>query len=309
MTTAQPDTDFQPVPDLRKSETLHSSSLSSLASLYLLSLRQHLHGKRWIVIGFLFLLPAGLAMLIRLSGAALPSIWLEFLLAFMFIPQALLPLVALIYSSGILQDEQEDQTITYLLIRPIPKWALYIVKLLGAITTCIALTTIFTALTYAAIFIGSGDSPPDILHRCATAVGIHCLAVFCYCCLFGVMSLLTQRILIVGIMYIAIIEGFLANLPFSIRLITVIYYTRVIAYRALPFLAPTPDEMGRKWQPLQNVSADAWQLDIANDPNLLLHPQSNTCVTILLIASLAFILVAAFLCSRREFHVKTPEKN
>ena len=71
---------------------------------------------------------------------------------FMFIPQALLPLVALVYASGILQDEQEGQTITYLLIRPIPKWALYIVKLLATITMAILLTAVFTALTYAAIY-------------------------------------------------------------------------------------------------------------------------------------------------------------
>ena len=43
---------------------------------------------------------------------------LEFLLAFMFIPQLLLPLVALLYASGMIQDEQEEQTITYLLDPP-----------------------------------------------------------------------------------------------------------------------------------------------------------------------------------------------
>lgn len=41
-----------------------------------------------------------------------------------------------------------------------------------------------------------------------------------------------------GILYAAIFEGLLANLPLSIRLIKVIYYTRIIAYRALPFLVP-----------------------------------------------------------------------
>ena len=75
----------------------------------------------------------------------------------MFIPHALLPLVALVYALGILQDEQENQTITYLLIRPIPKWALYIVKLMATIVMAILLTAGFTALTYAAIYIG-GDS-------------------------------------------------------------------------------------------------------------------------------------------------------
>ena len=95
-------------------------------TLYALTLRQHLHGKRWMVMALLFLLPAGLA--VRDSARPRPTcrrVALEFMLVMMFIPQALLPLVALLYASGIIQDEQEEQTITYLLVRPIPKWAIY----------------------------------------------------------------------------------------------------------------------------------------------------------------------------------------
>ena len=52
-----------------------------------LTLRQHLHGKRWMVMGVLFLLPAGLAVIARATAPDVPSVGLEFLLAFMFIPQ------------------------------------------------------------------------------------------------------------------------------------------------------------------------------------------------------------------------------
>src|ERR1700733_7665696 len=102
-------------------------TIRALTTLILLTLRQYMHGKRWVVMGFLFLLPAGLAILIRATRSTIPSEALEFLIVYMLIPQALLPLVALVYSSGMLQDEQEEQTITYLLIRPMPKWAIYLV--------------------------------------------------------------------------------------------------------------------------------------------------------------------------------------
>ncbi|HKB41679.1 MAG TPA: ABC transporter permease, partial [Gemmataceae bacterium] len=124
-------------------------------ALYWLTVRQHLHGKRWIVIGVLFLLPAGLAVLIRSTATNVPPIAIEFLLAFMFIPQALLPLVALVYATGIIQDEQEEQTLTYLLTRPIRRWAIYLIKLLATLTTTIVLTAVFTALTYVAVYIGN----------------------------------------------------------------------------------------------------------------------------------------------------------
>ena len=95
-----------------------------------------------------------LALVVRTTAPDVPSIALEFLFSFMFVPQAVLPLLALLYASGMIQDEQEDQTLTYLLIRPISKWALYIVKLLATLTTTMAMTCVFTVLMYAAIYLG-----------------------------------------------------------------------------------------------------------------------------------------------------------
>ena len=58
----------------------------------------------------------------------------------------------------------------------------------------------------------------------------------------------------------------------------------------------------------ENVTANAWQLNVRDDPKLLEHPDLSTCITVLLAASLVCTVLAAWLCSRREFHVKTPEK-
>ncbi len=225
---------------------------------------------------------------------------LEFLFVFMLIPQALLPLLALLYGSGIIQDEQEEQTFTYLLIRPIPRWAIYAIKVLATLTTTVVLTAVFTTLTYAVIYVGSPTPPEDVPLRCCKAVGIHALAVTAYCCLFGVMSLLTKRTLIYGFLYAAFFEGLLANLPFSTRLLSIIYYARLIAYRSMTFQFT---ENGRKI----DMGAEAWQLDVKNDPSLLEHPSLGTCLTVLLVGSLVCLVLGAYLCSRREFHVKTPE--
>jgi ABC-2 type transport system permease protein len=268
-------------------------------ALFVLTLRQHLHGRRWIVLAVLFLLPAGLAVLLRATAPEAPPIAIEFLLAFMFIPQALLPLVALVYATGIIQDEQEEQTLTYLLIRPIPRWAIYLVKLLATLTTTVLLTAVFTVLTYAAIYLGSSGGV-DVPRRCLTAVGIHGLSVAAYCCLFGLIGLYTRRALVAGILYAAVIEGLLANLPFGLRFVTVIYYARIMAYRSLDF---TFTDHGRN----VDLAAGAWQLDVQADPGLEAHPQLRTCVLVLTIAGLSCAAIGALFCARREFHVKTPE--
>jgi ABC-2 type transport system permease protein len=273
-----------------------SSGLVAIWTLYSLTIRQHLHGRRWLVMSVLLLLPAGLAILIRATATGVPSIVLEFLLPYMLIPQALLPIVALAYAAGIIQDEQEEQTLTYLLIRPIPRWAIYSVKLLATISTTVLLTTIFTALTFVAIYAGSHSTVEDVPIRCLKTIAVHDLTVIAYCCLFGLLSMLIRWVLLAGIMYMVVIEGLLANLPLGVRLITVIYYGRSIAYQSLPFKFT---EDGRT----VNLAADAWHFDPDSTAAMLSIP---TCVAVLIFASLAFAGIGSMLCARREFHVKTP---
>ena len=288
-------------PALPANRSYAATLANGLSALYALTVRQHLHGKRWLVISLLFSLPAALAILVRCTSSRIPSGGLEFLLGMMLMPQLLLPLVALLYASGIVDDEQEDQTITYLLLRPLPRGAIYFVKLLATVTTTVMLTVVFTAVTFGAIYIGAETPASDWLDRMVKTAGLHALAMTAYCCLFGLLSLLTKRALVIGVIYIAVIEGLLANLPFGIRLITVIYYTRLIAYRTLSYVVVAPN--GEK-----NMAAEAWQLDIRNDPELLLQPTTQTCFLVLSLGSIVCVCLASWLCSQREFHVKTPEK-
>jgi ABC-2 type transport system permease protein len=278
-----------------------TSRLQSCWTLYLLTLRQHLHGRRWIAASLLFLLPAGLAVLIR-SAPPTISRFIEFVLVWILIPQALLPLVALLYASGIIQDEQEDQTITYLLIRPIHKWVLYWTKMAATWTTTTVLVILLTVLTYTAVYAGTDADMAPTLMRCVKAAAILSLATIAYCSLFGVLSVLTKRTLLVGILYTAVVEGLLANLPLSLRWGTVIYYTRLLAYRTMDFLVIWPG--GRE----NDVAATAWLLNKESDPTLAEHPTLKTCILVLMCGSLICTAIAAYFCSHREFHVKTPEK-
>jgi ABC-2 type transport system permease protein len=246
--------------------------------------------------------PTGIAILVRSTSSDTPSRILDFVLSWILIPQALLPLIALLYASGIVQDEQEEQTITYLLIRPIPKWLLYLTKMAATWTTTVVLVVVLTILTYAGIYVATGADLNVVAARCFKAAAILSLATITYCSIFGAMSLVIKRTLIVGILYTAIVEGVLATLPLSLRLMTVVYYTRLIAYRSLDFVVTWP--LGQTEDP----AAGAWSLDIKTDPTLAEHPQVLTCVLVLLGTSFVCNIFAAWLCSQREFHVKTPEK-
>src|SRR5258707_2681493 len=164
-----------------------TSVVGTYWTLYWLTLREHLHGKRWIAVLLLCLVPVGMAILIQSTRAAVQSLMLEFVLMWILIPKALLPLIALLYASGIIQDEQEEQTITYLLIRPINKCLLYWVKMAATWTTIVLLVTALTVLTYAAIYIWTGTDFGGASLRCVKAVAILALAATTYCSLFGAM--------------------------------------------------------------------------------------------------------------------------
>jgi len=102
-------------------------NLGALASLFVFTLRQHVRGRRLLVLSLLFSLPSVLAAVVCLTTRrSPPTDEIQFGLIFNLIPHALAPLAALLYSAGIIQDEVEEQTLTYLLLRPLPRWALYI---------------------------------------------------------------------------------------------------------------------------------------------------------------------------------------
>ena len=96
---------------------------SAWLTLFRISVSQFVRGKRLLVLSLIFALPTGLAALARYYHPATPQMIadLEQAMIFYMIPQALVPLTALIFASGMIRDEVEGQTITYLLIRPIPR--------------------------------------------------------------------------------------------------------------------------------------------------------------------------------------------
>jgi ABC-2 type transport system permease protein len=251
--------------------------LSALGTLFWLTLRQHARGRRVLVLALLFALPLVVAVVARSVTPPAPRRDLEFALVFTLLPHVLVPLTALLFASGMIQDEVEDQTLTYLLVRPLPRWAIYLTKLLATWLVTVALAAFFTLLTYVPIY--WGDVIPA---RAVQAPLLTALALLAYCCVFGCMGVFASRALVAGVLYIVLFEGLLANFNFAVRRLTVMYYFRTLSERWL------------------GLHFDPWRLDLDKAPGAL------TCVLILLAVSLAATWLAASAFARKEFGVKTP---
>ena len=259
---------------------------SGVSALFAVTVRRLLGGKRLLGIGLLFLLPALLTTLIRFQGGRDEPMAIEFAMLILLIPLSALPFTALLLTSGLIQDEVEEQTLTYLLLRPLPRWLIYLTKLAAAIVCTIVIATLCTAINLAVIHYEDLKEPTELIQHGFWLSLIYALALFAYCGVFGLVGLLFRKSLPMGVIYIIFIEGLLANIPFVVRKATIIFYERVLMLR---------------WLDLGKKAADTWSIDLE------LAPSSAECVLTLLGIGLVFGIVAGILFTVREFRVKTPE--
>jgi ABC-2 type transport system permease protein len=278
-----------PVPDAPVAPPLKlSRGFPVLAWLALLkvSTLQFVRGRRLLALALLFLLPTGLA---GLSHYLNPNYDrqrddVERVLVFYMIPQALVPLTALVLASGMIRDEVEGQTLTYLLIRPVPRPAMYVAKLLAAWFVSAGLSAVFITTTLVAVHWGADDLWGAVLPgRAARVVALSALSLTVYVALFGGLSLVVRWVLPFGVAYIVMFEGVFSNIDFMVRRLTVLWYVRILAERWL------------------GLHVDTWAI------NLDEAPTGTEALLTLSAAALVLAIAAAVVFGTRELRVKTPE--
>jgi len=262
----------------------HRVDPSAVIVLFRMTVAHLVRGRRLLVLMLLFALPIVFAGLAQYASMNYQAEKIEFLLIFGMIPQTLLPLTALIFASGMIQDEIEEQTLTYLLIRPLPRAAIYAVKLAATIVVTTVLTTVFTMLTYLVIDWYEPDLWGEVFPWVPLQTSLAMfLALAAYASVFGLMGVFTRRTLVAGIAYIIVFEGVIANVDFVIRKMTVMYQFRVLTIRWFDF------------------DAKDWNITLETAPT------ATWAALNLVIATLVCTGLGAWFFARREFRVKTPE--
>jgi ABC-2 type transport system permease protein len=270
-------------------------NLSGLGTLFRLTLRQHLRGWKPILLFVLFLLPSALVLVIKAAeppglqrNPARAMYEIEQVILFYLIPYALVTLTALLFSAGMIRDEIEEQTLTYLFVRPLPRWAIYLTKLLATWLLTVVLVTVFVLVTYVVLYWGEdrlwdGSLPVRALKLAA----IQALTSGAYCAVFGLISLFTPWTFVFGVGYVILFEGILANWDIPVRYLTEMFYFRVLSVRWLSL-----DE---------RMVKEAWAIDLS------VVPSAAGCVLVLLGATVVLGLLGGQRLTSGEFSVKTPE--
>ncbi len=135
----------------------------------------------------------------------------------------LLPLIALIVGTGVLGAEIDDGTIVHILTKPLPRTQIVLAKLLVAVA--------ITAVASAVPMFVAGVIADSV--RLGLGLALACtVASFGYCALFVLLSLLTRRPVLLGLVYVLIWEGLLGNLLSGTRALSIEQYAVTIAVKA-----------------------------------------------------------------------------
>jgi ABC-2 type transport system permease protein len=139
---------------------------------------------------------------------------------------AVLPLVALIVGTGVLGSEIDDGTLLHVLAKPLPRYEILLTKLAVAagVTAAVAAPPLFVAGLLAE------SAAVGLALAVAAAVG-----AIAYSAVFVAMSLLTRRPVLLGLVYVVLWEGVLANIVRGTRWLSIQQHVVSIAY----WLAPT----------------------------------------------------------------------
>lgn len=141
----------------------------------------------------------------------------------------LVPLMAVFVGAAVIADEVEEQTLPYLITRPVPKGSIVLAKLLAGVITLAAILAVSLFLTYTVLVLekGSGgwSANASTLLRCE---GVLLLGLLAYLPLFALMGGTLKRPVLTGLLFSFGWERLVAVLPGNIKLLTIAHYLQVL---------------------------------------------------------------------------------
>jgi ABC-2 type transport system permease protein len=135
----------------------------------------------------------------------------------------LLPMFTLAYGTGAIGAERESRTMIWLFTRPLPRWSVYLAKYLGVLPWCL--------LTSVGGFVILGLAGGQLGQRAiATYWPAAVAGTIAFTALFHFIGALFRRPTVIGLVYIFFFETLVANIPGSLKQISLNYYVKSLIY-------------------------------------------------------------------------------
>lgn len=135
----------------------------------------------------------------------------------------LLPLLCLAYASAAIGGERESRTLLWLRTRPLPGWAVYLAKFLGTLPWCVAVSF----FGYSVLCLAGGNLGRSAFDMYWDVVLVASVSLSA---LFHLTGAVFRRPAVVGLVYIFFFEALVANLPGSLKQLSLNYYVQSLFY-------------------------------------------------------------------------------
>lgn len=193
--------------------------------IFALTLRQLIFRKSTLLLLLLAAIPVLIAVVFELGndGETDPEKFAVEVLAVWLVTTTVLPLTSVLFGTSVLGDELEDGTIIYLLTKPVQRWTILLPKVAAAwlLTTALAVGSLLVS-----VLIVLGGDGGAIMLGFGVAVAVGALA---YAVVFTLLSVVTSRALIAGLIFVFIWEGAVTGIFEGVRYFSIRHYTLGLA--------------------------------------------------------------------------------
>ncbi len=193
--------------------------MDPIIAVFRLSLSLLIRSRRTMIIALLCLMPLAGAVLAATLIISNPrsdvtgTMVASFLMVQGYL-YVLLVVVSLFYGTSLIADEIDDKTVTYLFMRPVPKWKIYLGKYLSYLVVAGTLLLPSAALTFMVTMMadaaGEASRHLPILFK---DLGVLALGLAAYGALYQLLGAVTRRPVFVGLIFSLIWETFVTFIP------------------------------------------------------------------------------------------------
>jgi ABC-2 type transport system permease protein len=170
--------------------------MRALLAIVRVSLRQALGGKRLVALGLVGIVPT-IVMVVtanRLTPDAMIARFYDGPFGILF--YLVMPITSMVIGAGAMGDERRDGTLSFLLLRPIPRWEIIGAKLVAAWSAVVLVAGGSAVLAAVALGVRSGYWTPVL----PILIGIS-ISGLGYTAVFLILGHITSRAVLIGLVY------------------------------------------------------------------------------------------------------------
>jgi ABC-2 type transport system permease protein len=187
----------------------------------------------------------------------------------------LLPMWSLGFATDALGSERENRSLVWLLMRPLPRPAIYLGKFVALLPWALGLN-----LGGFAVLCLAGGAPGRLaLHLFWPAILCGSLA---FCALFYLMGAYFRRPAVAGLVYVFFLEIVFGNLPGFLKRVSITFYARCMLYAEAQDYGYTPD-----------------------NPEIFMPVNGSTAIAVLLMVTVLLLALGTVVFTRSQYHEAT----